>query len=146
LQEVEQILRFFEAGLPRYLELLESWVAVNSFTANPEGVNSLGRLTEKAFAELGFQAERVSSIHPEFGDHLVLQKSGSGTQALGLVSHLDTVFPADEELDSRFWRRRRPDLRPGDGGYQGRTLMIYMVLDAFHHDRTLRIGELDHPA
>ena len=51
---------------------------------------------------------------------------------IGLVSHLDTVFPADEEERNSFYWRERGDriYGPGVVDIKGGTIMIYMILSA----------------
>lgn len=117
--------------LPRHLDLLRQMVAINSFTRNPAGVDALGDLTAAAFAELGFAAERVPAADPAYGRHLVLTRPGAGA-AIGLVSHLDTVFSPEEEARNDFAWRVADDriYGPGTVDIKGGTLMIYMLLDA----------------
>ena len=80
--------QYLEENLPRYLNLLHKWVDTNSFTANPEGVNSLAKLTAAAFFDLGFEAEYIPSENPDFGNHLVLTRKGTSDRKLGLISFL----------------------------------------------------------
>ncbi len=109
-----------------YLDLLRQMVSINSFTANAAGVNAVGDLTAAAFTDLGFAAEKVQSANPAYGRHLVLTrpaKCPSGeTPKIGLVSHLDTVFPPEEEAAKRLCLAAggRPLLRAGHGRLQGR--------------------------
>lgn len=123
---------FFEARLPGYLDLLKRWVVINSFTANRAGVNALGERTAADFAPLGFACDRIPSENPAFGDHLVLTRPGRGSKKIGLVSHLDTVFPPDEETANDFLWRPADDriYGPGTVDIKGGTLMVYMILDA----------------
>ncbi len=44
-QSIEQIKNYLQAGEAVYLALLVQMVNINSFSANPEGVNELGRVT-----------------------------------------------------------------------------------------------------
>ena len=67
---------YLRNNLSAYLDMLRQMVAINSFTANPEGVNHLGTFTAELFAGLGFQAEYVQSVNPRFGRHLVLTRQG----------------------------------------------------------------------
>jgi glutamate carboxypeptidase len=130
-QPIEQ---YLTANLPAYLDLLQSMVAINSFTANPAGVNALGELTARAFANLGFTAETVQSVNPNYGKHLILTRNGRTGRKIGLVSHLDTVFPEAEEQANDF--RWRPEsgpageriYGPGTVDIKGGTVLIYMVL------------------
>ncbi len=116
---------------PAYLDLLRRMVEINSFTANAAGVNRLGDLTAEAFAELGFRAVRVQAVDPSLGKHLVLTRRGTGSIQIGLVSHLDTVFPPEEEERNDFrWRPVGHRIYgPGTVDIKGGTVMIYAVLD-----------------
>ena len=134
----------FTNNLPTYLTYLQEMVAINSFTANAEGINALGEWTADLFAPLGFTAETVQSVHPEFGKHLILTRNGRSAPTnsppkIGLVSHLDTVFPPEEEAANQFhWRpEEHPNGQriygPGTVDIKGGTLLIYMILDGLRH-------------
>ncbi len=122
----------FTLNLPEYLETLRQMVAINSFTANAAGVNKLGQMTAELFAELGFKAEFIQSAIAHYGKHLVLTRNGRSAQKIGLVSHLDTVFPAHEEERNNFhWRPEGNRIYgPGTVDIKGGTILIYMMLDA----------------
>jgi len=133
----QEIKAYLQRHLPGYMAMLEQMVAVNSFTANPAGVNELGELTARDFAALGFVAEFVQSDNALYGKHLILTRNGrsSGSHPapkIGLVSHLDTVFPAHEELRNDFqWRVEEDRIYgPGIVDIKGGTIMIYMILSA----------------
>ncbi len=124
----------FGERLPGHLALLEEMVGCNSFTANPAGVDALGRLTAERFAGLGFAAEAVSSENALYGRHLILTRNGRGQNPpkIGMVSHLDTVFPPDEEQRNDFhWREAGERIYgPGVVDIKGGTVLIYMILAA----------------
>ncbi|MCI0518961.1 MAG: M20/M25/M40 family metallo-hydrolase [Chloroflexi bacterium] len=134
-ETIERIQAHLEDRLPQALEILRQMVSVNSFTANAAGVNSLGELTAAVFARLGFWAEFVQSENSAYGRHLFLHRAGAGgglAGAVGMVAHLDTVFPPEEEARHDFaWR---PDgnriYGPGTVDIKGGTVMIYLVLEA----------------
>jgi glutamate carboxypeptidase len=128
----QQLDQFLQPRLPSYLELLRQMVAINSYTRNPEGVNALGKLTAAAFADLGFTPELIQSDQPSFGQHLILTRHGRTNRAIGLVSHLDTVFPPEEEERNNFsWRPEGDRIYgPGTVDIKGGTVMIKMVLDS----------------
>src|SRR5438874_57784 len=94
---VASLKSFLDRQLPGALEYLRRMVAINSYTENREGVNRLGRLTAECFGSLGFSAEFIPCTNLNFGDHLVLTRRGGSDQNIGLISHLDTVFPPEEE-------------------------------------------------
>jgi glutamate carboxypeptidase len=121
---------------PAYLDLLHQMVLINSFTLNPRGVNRLGELTAERFAELGFEAEAVPSEGFRYGRHLVLSRPAirenrATAPTIGLISHLDTVFPEIEEQANDFHFRIAGDriYGPGTVDIKGGTVLIYMVLD-----------------
>jgi len=123
---------FLQQKLPETLELLHQMVQINSYTANREGVNRLARFTADAFSPLGFQAEFVPSSNPEFGNHLVLTRRGHEPKNIALVSHLDTVFPPEEEERNNFRWQLEGDriFGPGTQDIKGGTAMMWLVLSA----------------
>jgi glutamate carboxypeptidase len=131
-QTILRLQDHLESGLPFYLDLLRQMVGINSFTANGLGVNALGDLTADVFAELGFSAEKVQCAAPLYGKHLVLTRPGQSDYKIGLISHLDTVFPPDEEREQNFvWRPAGDRIYgPGTVDIKGGTVMIYMMLAA----------------
>jgi glutamate carboxypeptidase len=131
-QTISRLQDYLESSLPFYLDLLRQMVGINSFTANGLGVNALGDLTAEVFAELGFSAEKVQCAGPLYGKHLVLTRPGHSNYKIGLISHLDTVFPPDEERVQNFvWRPTGDRIYgPGTMDIKGGTVMIYMMLAA----------------
>jgi glutamate carboxypeptidase len=123
---------YLNAQLPNALELLRQMVGINSFTTNREGVNRLGRFTAECFVSLGFTSEFVPAANPEFGDHLVLTRAGRSHKAIAIVSHLDTVFPPEEEVRNNFHWQPEGDriYGPGTQDIKGGTAMIWLVLSA----------------
>lgn len=107
-------------------------VSVNSWTLNRNGVNTLGRLTAEAFAPLGFSAEHVPSANVDFGDHLVLRRGPESGVGLAMISHLDTVFPPEEEERNNFRWQPEGDriFGPGTHDIKGGTVMMWLVLHA----------------
>lgn len=127
-----------EKRTPEMLTHLERMVGINSFTANAPGVNRHGEQVAALFEPLGFQAELVPSFHPSYGSHLFLTRASSGSavdaRPLVLVSHLDTVYPEDEELRHDFvWRPSASEGRiygPGTVDIKGGTALIWLMLAA----------------
>jgi glutamate carboxypeptidase len=119
-----------EAQLPGALEWLRRMVECNSFSGNAEGVNAVGTLTAAMFEPLGFRAERVRPAEPNRGDHWVLTRPGRGGPRVGLVSHLDTVFPPEEEQRNGFrWCREGDRIYgPGTVDNKGGTVAMFLML------------------
>jgi glutamate carboxypeptidase len=120
------------ARLPGYLQLLGQMVEINSFTTNREGVDQLGELTASVFKSLGFTTEKVHSENPRYGHHIFLYRRGKTDQTIALISHLDTVFSAEEERQNQFYWRQQDDriYGPGTVDIKGGTVLILMVLEA----------------
>jgi len=118
--------------LPEALEMLRVMVGINSFTENFEGVNRLGRYTAECFAPLGFTAEYVPSANPAWGNHLVLSRPGDSERSIAMISHLDTVFPPEEEERHQFhWQvEGERAFGPGTNDIKGGTVMMWQVLSA----------------
>lgn len=132
MHSVCALTQYLEGQLPAALDLLRQMVEMNSFTGNRAGVNALGRFTAGAFAPLGFTAEFVPSVNPNYGDHLVLTRAGRTQRSIALVSHLDTVFPPEEEARNNFRWQPEGDriFGPGTHDIKGGTAMIWLVLQA----------------
>src|SRR6185503_3835199 len=127
-----ELTEFLNVQMPDALDLLRQMVGINSFTSNREGVNKLGRFTADCFAPLGFSVEFVPSANPGFGDHLVLTKPGRSQRSIAMVSHLDTVFPPEEEARNQFrWQPEGDRIYgPGTHDIKGGTMMMWLVLQA----------------
>jgi glutamate carboxypeptidase len=129
---VGSLREFLDQQVPATLEMLRQMVGINSFTLNREGVNNLGRFTADCFAPLGFTAEFVPSTNPAFGNHLVLTRRGRSAKSIALLSHLDTVFPPEEETRNNFhWSVEGERIYgPGTQDIKGGTAMMWLVLTA----------------
>jgi glutamate carboxypeptidase len=123
---------FLESQMAPALEMLRQMIGINSYTANREGVNRLGRFTAECFAPLGFTAEFVPSANREWGDHLVMTRRGRSAKSIAFVSHLDTVFPPEEEARNNFHWLREGDriFGPGTHDIKGGSVMMWLVLSA----------------
>lgn len=129
-----------EHHLPLMLDWLRRMVECNSFTSNAAGVDAVGQLTAECFASLGFEAESVPSVHPEHGHHLFLRRRPRTTpahpQPIVLVTHLDTVFPPEEECRQDFQWKPDPTADciygPGTVDNKGGTALIWLMLQMLH--------------
>ena len=118
--------------LPEALAHLRTLVGINSFTANAAGVDAVADETERVFAPLGFTAQRVKCEIPGTGHHLFLSRPGAGGPPVVLVTHSDTVFPAEEEQRNDFRWEEHPESNrisgPGVVDNKGGTMLIWMLL------------------
>jgi len=121
-----------ERNLPAALAHLREWVGINSWTHHRDGINALGHATAAAFAPLGFAAEFVPCAEKKCGHHLFLRRPGQVRQTLLAVSHLDTVFPPEEEAQQNFhWREAEGRIYgPGVVDIKGGTAVLWLQLMA----------------
>lgn len=73
------------------VEATQALSAINSHTANPEGVSLVQAQYAALYQGLGVQSELVGGTG-EYGAHQVIRTTGVGAPVL-LVGHADTVFP-----------------------------------------------------
>ncbi len=130
MQKAAWLTDFLNQQMPHALEMLRQMVGINSFTSNREGVNTLGRLTADCFGPLGLAPEFIPSVNPNYGDHLVLTRRGRGSGSIAMVSHLDTVFPPEEEARNNFYWQPEGDriYGPGTHDIKGGTVLMWLVL------------------
>lgn len=132
MEDAAHLTEYLQAQFPAALEMLRRMVGINSFTLNVEGVNRLAAFTAQCFAPLGFEAARVASTNAAFADHLVLRRPGRGKANVAMISHLDTVFPPEEEARNHFCWQPEGDrvFGPGTQDIKGGTVMMWLVLSA----------------
>jgi glutamate carboxypeptidase len=129
---IEDLTARAQHHLPEALHWLRRMVEINSFTTNLEGIESVGRVTAECFAELGFEAEFVPAQNLEHGPHLFLRRRGTDATArpVVLVTHLDTVFPPEEEKRNNFgWEVEEGRIYgPGTVDNKGGTALMWLML------------------
>lgn len=124
--------RFLSDSLPGYLRVLSDMIAINSHTMNAAGVNRLCDYTRAVFEKRGFTGRKISSVYKGCGNHLLLSRAGTSPEKIGCVSHLDTVFTAEEEVRNGFVFRIAGDriYGPGANDIKGGTAVMLMMIDA----------------
>jgi len=137
----EPLTDYLTSLMPEAMEWLRRMVEINSFTTNIEGINALGKLTANCFAELGFVSEQVPSSETNHGNHLFLRRVTSSEKPILLVTHLDTVYPVEEEFQNDFrWMESTSEGRiygPGTVDIKGGTILIWMMLKAIREQYPL---------
>jgi len=128
-----QLTAWLPTRMPLAMLWLERMVRINSFSTNPAGVDEVGRVTAECFADLGFTAESVPSRDRSYGCHLFLSRPGKSGKKILLVTHLDTVFPPEEEERENFtWQPVEEEGRiygPGTVDIKGGTVVIRLLLE-----------------
>ncbi|MBA3820605.1 MAG: M20/M25/M40 family metallo-hydrolase, partial [Deltaproteobacteria bacterium] len=92
-ESLDAALAAVHARTPEMHALARSWVEINSYTSNVDGVNRVGALLREAFTLPSLQGTVIPG-GPQFGDHLVWRTPAAATAApILLIGHHDTVFP-----------------------------------------------------
>jgi glutamate carboxypeptidase len=109
-------------------DALAPLVDVNSYTENPDGGRKVGTLLRELFAIAGVEA----TVRPSerFADHLVFRTRPDlpNTGAVGIVGHLDTVFPPGSF--EGFSRDGRVGRGPGVLDMKGGLIVVAFALKA----------------
>jgi glutamate carboxypeptidase len=125
------LLSALEELRPEALRFLEDLVGINSFTLHPAGVEANADRILQQFAPFGFQVSRFACSEPGTGRHVVLDSGGTGP-VIAFVSHMDTVFPEEEEKRNQFGWRPEGNRLYGPGTYdiKGGTVLLWLMLSA----------------
>ena len=138
----QAMLRTVDAEQPRTVALLQRMVDQNSGTMNIVGVESVRRMVEPEFQQLGFKTEWIDMKAAGRAGHLVARHAGSRKgKRLLLIAHLDTVF----EPDSPFQRWQADGDKahgPGAGDDKGGIAVIVAALRAMQAAGTLKAANI----
>ncbi|MFN4112696.1 MAG: hydrolase [Sphingomonadaceae bacterium] len=127
------------------LEHVQAWSAVNTGTANLEGLAIFSAMLAEAFStlpgEIGWidPAPVVSvnaagqEVEQPFGRHLVLRVRPEAERRLLLTGHMDTVFPAEHPFQHQRWVDEDTLNGPGLADMKGGIAVILHALTAFEH-------------
>lgn len=91
VSQLETALAAVRRRASEMLGLTRSWVEVNSFTSNVDGVNRVGAMLRDAFTLPGLSCTVIPGAEG-FGDHLVWRTAATGAPVI-MIGHHDTVFP-----------------------------------------------------
>jgi len=127
-----------DAEQQRTVSMLERWVNQNSGSLNLAGVETVRRMVEPEFQQLGFKTEWIDMKQAGRAGHLVARHNGSRrAKRLLLIAHIDTVF----EPDSPFQRWALEGAKahgPGAGDDKGGVAVIVAALRAMQAAGTLK--------
>ncbi|USA38615.1 hydrolase [Pelagerythrobacter marinus] len=125
------------------LAQVQAWSAINTGTANLDGLARQADALAEAFAELPGEIELVdpapvtaidaagAEVERAFGRHLVLRVRPQAPRRLLLTGHMDTVFPADHPFQDQRWLDEETLNGPGLADMKGGIAVILHALTAF---------------
>lgn len=100
---------------PAMLEQVQSWCAINTGTANLEGLSKQAKALAAAFSTLPGEIEMVDpsivtaidatgrEFEKPHGQHTVLRVRPTANRRIILTGHMDTVFPHDHSFQNQTW-------------------------------------------
>jgi glutamate carboxypeptidase len=117
--------------------LLETIVNINSHTLNPEGVREVAHVLAPEFEALGFDVRWIDGAPFDRAGHLFAERRGDGATKVLVISHLDTVYPADSPFQS-FERIDETTVKgPGVSDDKGGVVTMLFALKALQAEGLL---------
>ena len=125
------------------LRQVQEWAAINTGTANIEGLDRMAGVLADAFSTLPGNVELVdpatvtaiSSEGHEFekphGRHMVLRVRPEAERRFVLTGHMDTVFPVDHPFQETTWLDDDTINGPGTADMKGGLNVILHALKTF---------------
>ncbi|MHB1162898.1 MAG: M20 family metallopeptidase, partial [Chloroflexota bacterium] len=125
---MSQLSAYLEGKEGEMLAFLEQIVDMDSGSLDKTGVDRVGSLLAGRLESLGFAVERVPQ--PEYGDHLVAHKGGSGQGRILFLGHMDTVFPAGTAASRPFRTEEGRAYGPGVLDMKAGLAVLIYALEA----------------
>jgi glutamate carboxypeptidase len=125
------------------LDQVQSWCAINTGTANIDGLAKQAQVLADAFSALPGEVELVdpapvtaiaadgSEFEKAHGQHLVLRVRPTANRRILLTGHMDTVFPVDHPFQQQTWLEDGVLNGPGVADMKGGIAVILHALKAF---------------
>lgn len=122
---------------------VQDWAAINTGTANLDGLDKMAGVLADAFSTLPGEIELVepatvtaiSAEGQEFekphGRHMVLRVRPEAERRFVLTGHMDTVFPADHPFQDTVWLDDETINGPGTADMKGGLNVILHSLTTF---------------
>ena len=134
------------------LDQVQTWCALNTGTANLDGLAKQADVLAEAFSVLPGEVELVdpapvtaiASDGSEFakphGQHMVLRVRPQANRRILLTGHMDTVFPVDHPFQNQTWLEDGVLNGPGVADMKGGIAVMLHALAAF--EQTASAGSL----
>lgn len=122
---------------------VQQWCAINTGTANLEGLAEQAHVLADAFAFLPGEIELVepapvtaiaadgNEFEKPHGRHMVLRVRPQANRRILLTGHMDTVFPKDHSFQQQTWLEDDVLNGPGVADMKGGIAVILHALTAF---------------
>ena len=125
------------------LRQVQEWAAINTGTANLDGLARMADVLRDAFSALPGEVELVDpgtvtaindsghEVEKPHGRHMVLRVRPDAERRFVLTGHMDTVFPADHPFQAVTWLDDDTINGPGTADMKGGLCVILHALTAF---------------
>ncbi len=122
---------------------VQGWSAINTGTANLEGLAEQAKVLTEAFSTLPGDVELVdpapvtaiaadgAEFDKPHGQHMVLRVRPQANRRILLTGHMDTVFPKDHGFQDQTWLEDDVLNGPGVADMKGGIAVILYALTAF---------------
>ena len=136
------------------LAQVQAWSAINTGTANLEGLSRQADALTDAFSVLPGEIEMVDpapvttidasgrEVERQFGRHMVLWVRPEAERRLLFTGHMDTVFPVDHAFQEQRWTGDDTLNGPGLADMKGGLAVILHALKAFEASEPVSSSEL----
>ncbi len=134
------------------LDQVQSWCAINTGTANLDGLARQASVLAEAFGALPGDVELIdpapvtaiaadgSEFDKAHGQHLILRVRPTANRRILLTGHMDTVFPVDHPFQDQTWLEDGVLGGPGVADMKGGIAVMLHALMAF--EKTASAGSL----
>lgn len=131
-----ELLAFCRASQPRWLELLEQMVNIDSGSLDQPGLEAMIQLLESRWQALGFETEKTDS---ESGPHLVATHRAGNSDAptVLMIGHVDTVFDRGAAQQRPFTVRDGRAYGPGVADMKGGVVSMLGVVETLKGNELL---------
>ncbi|TNE49556.1 MAG: hydrolase [Sphingomonadales bacterium] len=131
------------------LEQVQAWSAINTGTANLDGLAQQAAALTDAFSVLPGDIELVEpaivtaidanghEFEKPHGRHLVLRVRPQANRRILFTGHMDTVFPADHSFQQQVWLDDETLNGPGVADMKGGIAVILHALKAVEESRAI---------
>ncbi len=123
-----RLLAASRAAEPEVIRTLEALVAIESGSAQVDGLNRVADLAAQRLRALGASVERLASTTAPGGPIVRARLEGRGTRQLLLIGHMDTVYPPGILATQPFRRDGNQLFGPGVADDKGGIAVILHAL------------------
>lgn len=151
--DISRDLAFLSGKRKEMADRLRAWCAINTGSANLEGLAAMHGMLAEAFSSLGAEVETVPSapqslvtaagetVQRQLGDCLRIVKRPQAPVRVLLTGHMDTVFAADHAFQADRMIDADTMNAPGGADMKGGILVMLYALTAVERSRFAdRIG------